>query len=222
MQIKLEHWPRIVALLLALAWLAIWGAWVPHQAASLNQNVLDFAEWTTFLNDVRFGELNSKPDLLRLSVALAVITLAVSMGFFVNRLARWIVRLIALFTGVIMLPPYPGGFSLEAFQIWLQPSYRWQFTVALLLFAGIALSFAIDLLSEQIRLIIIAALSVLATGIGIYAFTHLLGPFHTHYARTLAPGWGALLFFSALILTVVSSLFTVFRLRRTSAIAQSV
>jgi hypothetical protein len=182
---------------LLLAWLGVWGAWIGHKTVALTQNAIDLAEWSDYLMDVRFGGLAGTPDRLRLAVGLAMIALALGAGAIGNWWLRWGMRLIAALPAVVMLPPYP--FLLE---LWWSNSYGVRFTIALLALAGIAVSGLFDRLAGVVRQAAIAVLGTVSAVLGIWAFLALKPPFEAHYASSIAPGWGALLFWGGLILAV--------------------
>ncbi len=174
---------------LGLAWLGIWGAWIPHRTASLTQNAIDLAQWAGILNDVRFGSLGHVPDLLRLAVALAGVALAVGAGMLHNHWLRWGVRLAALLPGLVLLPPYPF-----VLQLWNSDEYGRRFVIASFLWIGVAASLLTDRLAWQMRRALLAGLGVAAAALGAGTFLALRHPFEAHYASPVLPGWGVLAF----------------------------
>jgi len=185
------------AMALLLAWLGVWGAWIGHRTVALTQNAIDLAEWSDYLMDVRFGGLAGTPNCLRLAVGLAMIALALGAGAIGNRWLRWGMRLTAALPAVVMLPPYP--FLLE---LWWSDSYGVRFTIALLALTGIAASGLFDRMAGLVRQAAVAVLGVVSAGLGIWTFFALRPPFEAHYASSIAPGWGSLLFWGVLILAV--------------------
>ncbi len=183
---------------LGVAWLGIWGAWIPHKTASLTQNAIDLAEWSGILNDVRFGRLGVTPDLLRLAVALAGVALAVGAGMLRSRWLRWGVRLAALMPGLVLLPPYPF-----VLQLWNSDVYGRRFVVACVLWVGVAASLLADRLPGQARRVLLAGLSVSAAALGAWTFLALRPPFEAHYASPVLPGWGVLAFVGGLVVMSV-------------------
>ncbi|NDJ54487.1 MAG: hypothetical protein GYB68_15570 [Chloroflexi bacterium] len=192
---------RVVAL--ALMWIALWGAWIPGEVVSLNQNALDLAEWSTRLEVVRFGGLRLLPDFLRLAVALGIVTLAVSFSSIRPLLLRWSLRAVAALPGLIMLPPYAGVASLVW---WVDPSqYLARFGAALVLWLGIAACLIIDGLPEGFQDGLLIGLSVGALALASWAFLMLRGAFADHYPGPVGLGWGYIGFCWALLLTVALS-----------------
>lgn len=191
---------------LALAWLATWGIWVPHGAAALRQNFYDFAEWATFLNEVRFGPLQEAPNYLRLGVALGLIALAWSAGELRMVWMRWLLRGFVLISAVLLLPFYPGVFDLGLFSFWWA-NYRFQFIVALTLLLALPLSLAIDLLPLRMRRPLLTGLAAAAFGVALWAYLPLRAVFAGHYAGNLPPGWGSLAFFSGLLISIAAQLY---------------
>lgn len=202
MKSKLWGYRVLMVLPPLLAWLGTWGAWIPDRSAGLQQNVYDFAEWATYLNDVRFGGLGGTPDLLRMGVALGAVVLAFSIRGPEPGLLDWGGRLLAVLTGIALLPPYPGSLSPLALQSWLSVSYRWQFLAAMCALIGAALS--VFPLRPVPQTLLVIVLSTSAIILALHGFNTLLLPFEAHYARPLAPGWGALLFYVGLGIVVVS------------------
>jgi hypothetical protein len=198
---------------LALAWIGIWGAWIPHQTVSLTQNALYLAEWSTFLPGVRFGDLARVPEWLRLAVSLASVTLAVGAGGLGKRWLQWVFRLAALTPGLIMLPPYP-----ELLKLWWSEAYGLRFVMAAVVWVGVAASVLSDLLPDQIRRGLVTVLSGLTVGLGRWAFLALHSRFEVYYATPLAPGWGVLLLLGGLVLAAILQLSTlVWDIRRHAA-----
>jgi hypothetical protein len=189
--------------ILALAWIGIWGAWIPHQTASLSQNALYLAEWATFLPEVRFGDLARVPEWLRLAVSLVSVTLAVGAGGLGKRWLRWMIRLAALTPGLIMLPPYP-----ELLKLWWSEAYGLRFVMAAVVWVGVATSVLSDSLPDQLRRGLVAVLSGLAAGLGSWAFLTLRSRFEVYYATRIAPGWGVLLLLGGLVLVAILQLST--------------
>lgn len=180
---------------LIFVWVGVWGAWIGHKTVALTQNAIDLAEWSDYLTDVRFGELAGTPDRLRLAVGLAMVVLALGAGAVSNGWIRWGIRLLAAVPVVVMLPPYP--FLLD---LWWSDSYGVRFIVAVLALVGIAANVIVDRLPGLVRRISIIVLSVLGVGLGMWAFFVLRSPFEAHYASSITPGWGALLFWVGLVL----------------------
>ena len=176
------------------AWLGVWGAWIPHKTVSLTQNALNLAEWSTMLNDVRFGPYAQTPDMLRLAVALASVALAVAAGFAGRPWVRWGLRAAALLPGLVLFPPYPYFLSL-----WRSPQFGGRFVIAVVLWLGVAASFAADRLPGRQRRGLVVLLTVLALALGGRAHLVLRGPFSAHYNAALLPGWGLVVFVLGLL-----------------------
>ena len=187
---------RIILIVLAAAWVGIWGAWIPHPTVALTENALDLAEWATFLNDVRYGGLRLMPELLRLGVALAVVALAVAAGEIERWPLRWLIRLVVVIPGLVMLPPYP--FVLNP----IGSGYEWRMAAALVLWIGVGLTLVGDRLDREIRHWIATGLSLLAVISGGWAYLALRGPFGAHYNHALRPGWGLLVYGLGLVAAI--------------------
>jgi hypothetical protein len=198
------EWLGMLALL--LAWVGIWGAWIPHQAVSLTQNAIDFAEWSTFLNDVRYGNLSLMPDVLRLAVGLCVIAMAVGAGVFEKLRLRWALRVVGLLPALVLLPPYP-----DLLKLWFSESYGRRFGVVSVIVVGVALTILTDRLAWKVRRFVIIGASSLAVISGLWAFLTLVKPFQSHYAHTIYPGWGAIVFFAGLLIAAIVQIVDQFR-----------
>lgn len=188
----------IVFALFVTAWLAIWGFWLPGRSASLNQNAIDLAEWSTFLIDVRSGDIRIMPDILRLALILTVIGVGLSAAVIEPFWQRWLVRLAALLPAVVMLPPYP--FILQAF---FSDSYGLRFTVCAFGFAGIAAMFFLDQTKPYTRSWFILGVAASALGLASWAYMQLRRPFTVHLGNNFSPGWGSILFAASLIAVLV-------------------
>jgi hypothetical protein len=191
---------QIALLALIVAWLGIWGAWVPNVAASLSQNIFYLAEWSTFLPSVRSGEIRLAPDALRASAALCVIALLVCAQAIETVQLRWLVRLAAaapIF--FVLLPPYP-----DVFQLWWSPSYGARFGAASLLGIGFAVSIFIGCLSAASQRLVIVAACLLAAVTAIVGLIFLIPPFQADYATDFGTGWGSIAFFAGLALTMLA------------------
>lgn len=178
---------------LALAWLGIWGAWIPHHTASLTQNAIYLADWSDILTDVRLGPLAHIPNVLRLAVALAVVALCLSLRGVRSPWLRWGLRALAVLPGFVLLPPYPQVLSL-----WRSEVYGARFVVAAVLWVGAAACLLLDLLPAQARRVLAAVFATGALALGAWAFLALRGPFSAHYAARILPGWGVLIFCAGL------------------------
>jgi hypothetical protein len=165
--------------------------------------MLDFSEWATYLSDVRMGSLRGMPDLLRLSVALAAAALSASASQCKSRALRWIMRGIALLPVALLLPPYAGGLSFQAFRPWFSESYRLQLAAASVGFAGVLLAAGFDAVKGPNRpsmiLTTTGVLACLSLAAGAVALAALIKPFSAHYNHALFPGWGAVSFFCGIL-----------------------
>lgn len=183
---------------LLLAWMSIWGTWIPHQTAALTQQGLDFAEWSTFLPDVRSGDLPHYPDLLRAAFGLCTVALCLNSRYSERAWLRWSPHLAGFFTGILLLPPYPGGFSLAIFSFWWS-GYPYQF-IAALLTISLCLVSAMTMKREDRWIGLTSLVTILPSlTLGWLAYTGLKRPFEAHYAHHLSPGWGTIFFFSGLL-----------------------
>jgi hypothetical protein len=201
MSFKNLHWGKIGVLLLLLVWIGMWGAWIPARTVGLTQNAFYLAEWSTLLPELRFGGLAYLAEVLRLSVALAVVALAVSVGVVKSPLARWAIRMIACLPGLVILPPYP-----EVLNLWWSASYGNRFIVATVLFGGVLLSALTDLLPTRLQRWLVSGLSLAAAGLGIWAFFSLRVPFEACYTGVILPGWGFGVFVGGLMVTGVTQI----------------
>lgn len=198
MNSKSLRWERIDVMVLVLVWISVWGAWIPARTVSLTQNALYLAEWSTHLPESRFGGLDYLAEVLRLSVALAVVALAIGVGVLERPLARWSIRVVACLPGLVILPPYP-----EVLDLWRSASYGNRFIVAVVLFAGVLLSGLTDLLPSKLQRWLVGVLSLAAAGLAIWAFFSLRVPFEARYMGVLMPGWGFGVFVGGLMVTGV-------------------
>lgn len=178
---------------LGVAWLGVWGAWIPHQTVALTQNAVDLAEWATFLTDVRYGGLQLMPELLRLSISLAVVALAVAAGCLSAWWRRWLLRLAALIPGLMLLPPYP--FIFRPFG----SGYEVRLLVALAMWLGVALTLLTDRLSMRLQRALAMSFAGAAAVAGLWAYGALHSPFVAHYNQPLLPGWGLIVFAVGLV-----------------------
>ncbi|NDJ33615.1 MAG: hypothetical protein GYB64_03035 [Chloroflexi bacterium] len=182
---------RRLALLLALglAWVGIWGAWIPHPTASLAQNAVDLAEWSTFLLDVRSGAIPLAPEILRLAVTLAIGAAAVGLHAVPQIGLRWLLRILALAPALVMLPPYTALLTPFA-----ATGYRMRLIVSVLAFILVAAALLLDQLPDRPRHLIAAGLSIGAIVCAVGAFNLLRGPFSAHYTDPIRLGIGGWLF----------------------------
>lgn len=180
--------------LVALAWIGVWGAWIPHLTAGLTQNAPRLAYWSGVLPEVRGGSLALMPDMLRLAMALAAVALAVSAGSLRSVWLRWAVRIVALLPGLVLLPPYP-----YVLDLWNSEPYGRRFIIALVVWIGVPASGLLDLLEPGVRRITAAVLALAGAVLGAWTFTALRGPFAARYAEPIAPGWGVIAFSGGLI-----------------------
>jgi hypothetical protein len=188
-KVSAETVNRIGVVMLLIAFLSLWGAWIPNPAVALRLNAFDMAEWSTVLMLVRAGNLHYVPDVLRLAPALCTIALALKAGDLKNLWARWGIRVLALLAVVLLMPQFP---------FWLSQENRLRFATAILTLIGIAISVLMDRY-EGVRRGSIAGLSILAAGIAIYGFVTLLPHFAARYGGSIGPGWGFVLFVVMLI-----------------------
>jgi hypothetical protein len=194
-------WRRAGVTLLILAWIGTWGAWIPARSASLTLNAFYMAEWSTILPEARFGGMAYLAEVLRASVALATIALAISAKTLRSRLARWTLRVIAALPGLVILPPYP-----HILELWRSSSYGNRFLVAAAFFVGVAVSAITDYVSHGIRQALVAALSLLAMGFGVWSFVALRVPFEARYTGILLPGWGFALFVVGVLAAAITQI----------------
>ncbi len=191
--------------LFCLAWVGIWGAWLPSQSASISQHAVDFAEWSTRLIDVRSGDLRFMPDILRISLALTVGGVALSAQVISSRFIRWLIRCVTLVPAIVMLPPYP-----DVFQLFFSDAYGLRFTACAVAFVLVTSTFLVDRLRPQYQQLLAGLVGVAALGTSLWAYVLLRRPFTIHLNTDFGPGWGAILFtlslVAALALLVTASL----------------
>lgn len=197
---------RIALLALMVAWVGMWGAWIPHHTASLTQNAVYLADWSDVLLEVRAGPLAGIPNLLRLALALAVVGLAMALGSVRCIGLRWVLRGLSSLPGLVLLPPYP-----QVLALWRSDTYGMRFVVAMVLWAGVATSVLTDLLPPKVRSGLVGTLSVVAAALGTWSFLMLRRPFEVRYAHSIPAGWGVSAFVIGL---VVAALLQVAVLRR--------
>jgi hypothetical protein len=194
-----------VLMALLAAWLGVWGAWIGNSAVALRINSFDMAEWATFLTEVRTGGLHFVPDLLRLSVVLSLIPLAISASEIRTIWLRWAVRVLAMIPALILMPPYPF-----VLQFWWSESYSLRFIVAALGIIGVMLSVLADRFVTGRRLLIVT-LAAASLGLGAWSYLTLQNPFAIRYAEPIRPGWGLLLFMLGLLTTLIVEVVAVIR-----------
>jgi hypothetical protein len=193
-------WQQYAAVIvLTLVWIGIWGAWIPAKAASLTQNALYLAEWSTISPEARFQGMSYLAEALRLSVALAVIALAISANAIRGFTRRWLVRTIAALPGLVILPPYP-----YVLDLWRSASYGNRFIVAAVLFIGVAACVIIDILPRKLRHVMITILCLASAALGIWTFLVLRVLFEVRYTGVILPGWGLGLYVAGLLVTTVT------------------
>lgn len=186
----------------ALAWIGVWGTWIPHPTAALTYNAVDLTVWVGFLWDVRFGSLGGKPDILRAGLAAAAVTLALCAGVLKRPGARWVLRLAALVIGLILLPPYP-----QVLDLWRSEEYGIRFLIAAGSLVGVLLSGLVDFAPAQMRRASILATSGLAIWQTLRAYLVFRPPFEAHYNHAIPLGWGMLLFVGGLALAGGGALY---------------
>ncbi len=189
----------------AAAWLGLWGAWIPHSNAAMTHNAIDLAEWAGFLSDVRFGALHGMPDVLRIGIGAASVTLALSAGAIKKPIRRWAVRLLALLIVLVLLPPYP-----QILQLWRSEAYGTRFLVAAGALVGLVLSGLMDFAPAWARRVAIFLTGAVAIWQALRAYLAFRPPFSAHYAypipHPMPPGWGILLFVGGLVVAGLSAL----------------
>jgi len=190
---QLEH---IGLAALALAIIGVWGAWIFNAPVALTQNAFYLAEWSTFLLDVRYGGLRAAPEILRAGIALAALGGAVALAIIPNFWRRWAARLALIPIGLNLLPPYPDVFSL-----WWSPSYGGRFMAASILWLGLAACLWLDRRSVKLRRWVIVGCVLASMGSAGWGYGQLIRPFEAHYALTLRPGWGLIVFFAGLLIS---------------------
>jgi len=119
--------------LLLIAWIGCYFPWTTTTGTAFSVNLFDLAEWTSLDPAVR-GE--NPPFLatflLRGTVGLIVLSLAIRTSHLSNRKVRWGLWIVALLVGVGLLPPldfFRGAFD--------DPNYRQQFLIALVAVVGV-------------------------------------------------------------------------------------
>src|SRR4051794_3174450 len=98
---------RAGVIMLLVAFLSMWGAWIPNQAVALRLNSFDMAEWSTLLMLVRTGNLHVVPEVLRFALALCAIVLALKAGDLSSLWARWALRALSLLAVLLLVPQFP-------------------------------------------------------------------------------------------------------------------
>jgi hypothetical protein len=181
-----------------VAWAGVWAAWAPHRSLGLAQNAIDLAEWSTFLPEVRFGGLRPVPEMLRLAVTLASVALAVAAGALESRPLRWALRLIAILSGVVLLPPYP-----YMLQLWWSESYGLRFIAAAVGLLSPLIGGLTDLLPGRARRALLIGLCLAALALGLRAFLILRGQFAAYYPEPIGVGRGALMFLAGLLVAAL-------------------
>jgi hypothetical protein len=187
------------------AWFGLWGAWIPHPTVALTHNAVDLADWAGFLSDVRFGDLHGMPDVLRMGIAAAAVTLALSAGGLKKPIMKWAVRFLALIVVVLLMPPYP-----QVFDLWRSEEYGMRFLVAAGALVGLLLSGLLDLAPAWGRRVGMVITSTAAIWQALRAYLAFRSPFSAHYAYPIPypmpPGWGLLLFVGGLVVAGLSAL----------------
>jgi len=189
---------RLAIAALFVAWIGIWGAWIPTEAVALRQNALDLAEWATFLPEVRGGALRLIPELLRLSVALITIASAWKSARIGNGWLRWAVRLICLIPGFLLLPPYPF-----VLQLWNSESYGLRFIIAGFSLLGVGFSLFSGNLPERVLRGMGIVLLLVGIGTSYYGYLALRGPLAIRLGMQVHPGWGVVVFLGGSIVSLL-------------------
>lgn len=194
-----------VLIALLVAWLGLWGAWIGNSAVALRINSIDMAEWATFLTEVRTGSLHFVPDLLRLSIILSLIALAVSATEIRFMGLQWLARGLAVTPALILMPPYPF-----VLQLWWSESYSLRFIFAALGIVSILLSVLADRFVTGRRLVTVI-LAAASLGLAAWSYLTLQGPFAIRYGELIQPGWGLLIFTLGLLTAVIVEVVAVIR-----------
>jgi hypothetical protein len=169
---------------------------VSHETSALTQNFFYFSEWSTFLLDVRFGEMFLAPDLMRTGGALVIVGLIVSLEALDNLFLRWSLRIVAALPVLMLLPPYP-----QVLQLWWAEGYELRFLAASLIPAGLLAVVFLDRPGAWRRAALISGFSLAGMVIGVASFWRLKEPFEAHYTHGLSPGWGLALFLAGTLFT---------------------
>lgn len=185
---------------LAAAWLGLWGAWVPHDTASLSQNLFYLAEWSTFLPGVRSGEIRLAPEALRLAAALGIAALMIAAQSIERGWARWLLRLaLGLPVIIVLMPPYP-----DFLQMWWSPSYGARFGADSVLIIVLAASIFAGRVPTGARRILVAVLCALGLASAVVGLVYLLPPFQADYSEPLSAGWGLAAFFAGMVVAALA------------------
>lgn len=180
---------RLGLVMLGIAMLSVWGAWIPAKAVALRVNAFDFAEWSTVLMQVRNGELRWFPEILRIAVVLCGIALALKAGDVRSLWARWLIRAAAILLAIIVVPQFP---------FWLQAEYRVRFAIAVSGLVSIGLSALADR-QPRIRSWLIVGVSLTGAVLAIWGYGVLSAPFAVYYGGSSGIGWGMIVFVMMLI-----------------------
>jgi hypothetical protein len=186
---------------LALAIVGVWGAWIFHASVALTLNAFYLAEWSTYLLDVRYDGLRAAPEILRAGLALAAMAGAVALAIIPNFWLRWLARLALIPIGLNLLPPYPDIFSL-----WWSPSYGGRFMAASIFWLGLAACLWLDRRNIRLRRWLVIGCGLGAMVSAVWAYGQLIQPFQAHYAMTLRPGWGLVVFVAGLLIAAGAAL----------------
>lgn len=196
---------------LFLAWLGVFGSWIAHPTAALTQQGLDFAEWSTFLLDVRNGPMTLHPDLLRGAFGLIAVALCFAVEDIPNAWLRVMTRAGGFLTGILLLPPYPGGFGWWMITFWWN-NYRLQFILASITLVACILSF---LSGKKVRINdTVGLISLCAFYLAIISMIRLSGPFQIHYSHPLRLGWGVIFFIGGSLTAAAFSLYNSIKEKR--------
>ena len=191
--INRERFTLVAAL---ASWVGIWGAWIAHTTVGLTQNGFYLAEWSTYLLDVRYGGMRLAPEMIRLAVALGSVGACVAAAIGDWRL-RWGARLLVVPIGLNLLPPYP-----DILNLWWSDGYGVRFIISMVFWVGLAGCLLADRFDPRKRSLVIIALSLGAVTSAAWGFAQLQGPFSAHYATSILPGWGLVLFVIGLLAAV--------------------
>ncbi|HEC21418.1 MAG TPA: hypothetical protein ENI95_00715 [Chloroflexi bacterium] len=207
MRVQLSRGDLLTIVALLVSWAGIWAAWIPHPTVALTQNAIDLAEWSTFLPEVRSGALAPVPEILRLAVALAAVALAFGAGFMKNRWGRIIAGMLALLPGLVLLPPYP-----HVLQLWWSEGYGTRFIVAAVSLIGALAGMVLSgVLPDRVKRGLLIGLSVLAVGLGLWAYLVLRSRFEGYYGAPIGIGRGLVMFSIGLALVAVTQATALFR-----------
>jgi hypothetical protein len=178
------YW-RMIAVLLLLACVGYFGAWVADRSAGLVITGVDLAEYVKFLPPVQSGQIPVRREAFYvplLAASLSATLLAGRRGLPMS--LRVLLALAAIPLALAMLPPAWTPALL------LRTEFRIQVLAILVCLAAIPLIAVTRLIPGRAVMLVIALLALAAALWPAWSFLRILPAIAEVYAHPLRPGWG--------------------------------